>query len=240
MSRSEFPDKVDNFVELFDLPANLYADANEYTKLKAMPVLDNNQQNRVKALAAELHDYIITPETMNKVTDCMVALETFFNNNVRGYIANKQKEWDTYINNFNHQGIWDSTKKYGKQNLVSYNGDLYLVIKNVVADKNHVPSNTPDCYRKIAYKGDKGDIGLNAYYKGVWNGSIQYGIGDAVSIKLGDSWNPVDMVFISKTVNTGKKPDVSTDDWFPYNPLMVGVTKPANLHPSTHFIQVLD
>lgn len=241
MSRSSFPGSIDSFKELFDLPANLIQDANEYTSLKALSVLDNNQQNRLNALAAELQDYILTPETMNKVTDSMVALETFFANNVDGYIANKQKLWDTYVNNFNYQGIWDSTKKYGKQNLVSYNGDLYLVIADTVASKTATPDVTTTSYRKIAWKGDKGDIGLSSYYKGVWNGGAAYSIGDAVSIKLGDSWNPVDMVFICKVANTNQKPDLATtsDYWYPYNPLMVGKTIPQNLSTSTHFIEVL-
>ncbi|MFT9003204.1 MAG: hypothetical protein ABF991_00685 [Liquorilactobacillus hordei] len=241
MSRSTFPNNVDTFTELSDLPANKIQDANEFVQLKGLSSLDNNQQNRLNALAAELQDNIITPETMNKITDSMVALETFFLNNVDGYIEAKQQLWATYVNNFNLVGVWDSTKKYGKQNLVSYNGDLYLVLQDVVASKNDAPD-VSSSYHKVAYKGDKGDIGLNAIYKGVWSGSTSYAIGDAVSIKVGDSWNPVDMVFICKVANSNQKPDLDAagNYWFPYTQIVVGKTQPSNLSPSTAFIQVLD
>ncbi len=242
MSRSEFPEKVDSFQELFDLPADKVNAANELTTLKMKSVLDNNEQNRVKALTAELQDYIISPEVWNKLTDCMVALETFFDENIRGYILDKQKEWDTYVNDFSYVGVWSSTGKYKRQNLIGYQGNLWLVIKDVTADTAHTPDKDLDHYRQCAWKGEKGDIGLNAIFKGYWDGSTAYKIGDAVTIRLGDDWQPTDMVFICQKDNTGQKPDLATtsDYWFPYNPLMVGTTMPTTLHSSTHFLQLLD
>lgn len=238
MSRSEFPNKIDTFTELFDLPADKVNAAMELNALKQKAVLDNNEQNRISALSAELQDYIITPETMNKLTDCLVALETFFTQEVKGYIDGKQKEWDQYVKDFNFVGVWDNSSKYRRQNLVSYEGNLYLVLKDVVADKNNTPANS-DCYWQVAFKGDKGDIGLNAIYRGVWDGNRNYEIGDAVSIKLGEPWNPLDIVYIAKTANKGKKPDIETGDWFPYTQIIVGGQKPANLHPSIHFLEVI-
>lgn len=239
MSRSEFPKKIDTFTELFDLPADKVNAAIELNKLKQKAVLDNNEQNRISALSAELQDYLITPETMNKLTDALVELETFFLNEVDGYIKNKQREWDQYVKDFNFVGVWSSSGKYKRQNLVSYSGNLYLVLKDVVADGNHTPNNSRDIYWQVAFKGDKGDIGLNAFYRGVWDGKREYTIGDAVSIKLGESWNPLDIVYIAKTNNVGKKPDISTNDWFPYSQILVGDKKPNNLHPSTHFLEIV-
>lgn len=242
MSRSEFPTKVDSFPELFDLPADKVNAANELTVLKMKSVLDNNEQNRIKALTAELQDYTITPEVWNKLADCMVALETFFNKNVDGYIIKKQKEWDTYVNAFNFVGQWSATGKYLKQNLISYLGNLWLVVANVTADSTHTPNKDATHYRQVAWKGDKGDIGLNAILKGIWDGSVDYKVGDAVTIRLGDAWQPTDMVFICQKNNKGQKPDLATtsDYWFPYNPLMVGTEMPKTLHTSTHFLQLLD
>ena len=95
MSRSTFPQKIDSFTELFDLPADKVAAALELQKLKQKTTLNNDEQNKISALSAQLQDYMITPETMNKLQDAIVEIETFFDGNVRQYIPSKQKEWDT-------------------------------------------------------------------------------------------------------------------------------------------------
>ncbi|PWT34585.1 hypothetical protein DKZ29_07920 [Limosilactobacillus reuteri] len=245
MSRSSFPNKIDQFIELFDLPANKVADALEMQKLKAKSTLDNNEQNRLSALQAELQDYTITPETMNKLQDAIVEIEKFFDGNVRQYILSKQKEWDTYVNDFTCVGNWDSTKKYQKQNLVSYNGNLWLCIKDIVSSAGKTPDKLPDNWRQVSYKGDKGDIGLNATYKGEWSGSIQYKAGDAVSVRSDLPWKPVDMVFIAKKDNEGQKPTVgaASDYWFPYHNLVYGtydfIDTNTPMHPDVTYIKEL-
>lgn len=246
MSRSTFPKKVDAFTELFDLPADKFADALELQKLKQKTTLDNNEQNRITALSAQLQDYMITPETMNKLQDAIVEIETFFDGNVRQYILSKQEEWDTYVNDFNWSGNWSSTGKYHKQNIITYNGNLYFVIKDVVADSNHTPDKDADHYRQVAYKGDKGDIGLNATYRGEWNGSTAYRAGDSVTVRVDVPWNPEDMVFIAKVDNQGQKPTVdrTSDYWFPYHNVMMGtydfVGNNTPIHPDIHYIHVLE
>lgn len=241
MSRSTFPQRVDTFTDAFDLPANLVSAALELQKLKQKTILDNNDQNRIQALTAQLQDYMITPERINRIQDCINALETFFDENVRQYILGKQKEWDQYVNDFVYKGNWSATSKYKRQNIVTYNGNLYIVIKDVVADNAHNPNVDADHYRQCAYKGDKGDIGLTAIYKGEWSGSTQYKTSDAVSIRLGAPWDPIDMVFIAKQDNQGQKPtmDRVSDYWFPYHQLMSGETNPTSLqlHPDVSYIQ---
>lgn len=230
MSRSVFPNGIDTFTELFDLPANLVTSADELVRLKGKSILDNNEQNRIKALEAQLQDYMITPESFNKLTDSLTALETFFDQSVRGYIKRKQDEWDTYVNNFGYIGEWSNQSKYKKQNLVSFRGHLWLVLKDVVADNSHTPDITPEYYRQVAFKGDKGDIGLNATFKGNWSGSTNYVVGDAVFKD--------DVVFISRTNNTGKEPNQNPNDWFPYSlQIMMGTSKPRYLHPLIHYLE---
>ena len=246
MSRSTFPKKIDAFTELFDLPADKFADALELQKLKQKTTLDNNEQNKIAALSAQLQDYMITPETMNKLQDAIVEIETFFDGNVRQYILEKQKEWDTYVNDFNWVGEWSSTSKYHKQNLVVYDGSLYLVIKDVVADRKNTPNKDTDHYRQVAYKGDKGNIGLNATYKGEWNGTTAYKAGDAVTVRVDVPWEPVDMVFIAKVDNQGQKPTVdnTSDYWFPYHNVMMGtfdfIGTNTPIHPDIHYIHILE
>ena len=246
MSRSTFPKKIDAFTELFDLPADKFADALELQKLKQKTTLDNNEQNQIAALSAQLQDYMITPETMNKLQDAIVEIETFFDGNVRQYILEKQKEWDTYVNDFNWVGEWSSTSKYHKQNIITYDGNLYLVIKDVVADSKNTPNKDTDHYRQVAYKGDKGNIGLNATYKGEWNGTTAYKAGDSVTVRVDVPWEPVDMVFIAKVDNQGQKPTVdrTSDYWFPYHNVMMGtfdfIGTNTPIHPDIHYIHILE
>lgn len=245
MSRSSFPNKIDQFSEKFDLPANKVADALEMQQLKSKTILDNNEQNRLSALQAELQDYTITPETMNKLQDAIVEIETFFDGNVRQYILSKQKEWDTYVDDFSFIGNWDSSKKYKRQNIVSYDGNLWLCIKDVVSSAGDTPYKLPDNWRQVAFKGDKGDVGLNTIFKGEWNGSTNYKAGDAASVRVGAPWKPVDMVFIAKKDNQGRKPTVgvTSDYWFPYHNLMYGtydfIGTNTPIHPDITYIREL-
>ena len=229
MSRSTFPNQVDSFPELFDLPADQINNANKLMQLKAKSTLTSSEQNTIMALEAQLQDYMITPEVWNKLADCMVALETFFNSQVKGYIEQKQREWAGYVRDFHYVGDWANQGKYKFQNLVAYRGHLFLVLKDVVADNNHLPDLTPDTYRQVAFKGDKGDIGLAANYKGNWNGSTSYQVGDAV---YKDGVN-----FVARVANQGKEPNVSSNEWFPYQPIMVGRAIPTNLHPQIHYYE---
>lgn len=246
MSRSTFPEKIDVFVELFDLPADKFAAALELQQLKQKTTLNNDEQNKISALSAQLQDYMITPETMNKLQDAIVEIETFFNGNVRGYILEKQKEWDAYVNDFNYVGQWSSTSKYHRQNILTYNGGLWLCIKDVVADSAHTPDRDQDHYRQVAYKGDKGDIGLNAFYKGEWSGSTSYKIGDAVSVRLSSPWNPTEMIFIAKQNNQGQHPSIDRESqyWFPYRNILIGSydfeANRTPIHPDINYIQILD
>lgn len=246
MSRSTFPQKIDSFTELFDLPADKVAAALELQKLKQKTTLNNDEQNQIAALSAQLQDYMITPETMNKLQDAIVEIETFFDGNVRQYILEKQKEWDTYVNDFMDVGDWSPKGKYNRQNIIHYDGSLWFCVKTVVADSDHTPDKDTEHYRQIAFKGDKGDIGLNAVYKGEWNGQIGYTVGDAVSIKLGDPWKPLDMVFIAKQDNTGRMPsmDKVSDYWFPYREVIIGSydfeASNTPIHPDINYIQILD
>lgn len=236
MSRSVFPNGVDEFTELFDLPFDKVQDANRLTQLKMQAQLSNDEQIEMMALTSELQEYLITPETWNKFTDALKAVEEFFYANVQGFIENKQKIWDSYIKQFVFVGKWKSGADYKFQNLVSNkDGDLYIC----KADHKSVVGNAPELssalWVKLSSKGDKGDIGLNAFYKGDWNTATSYKLGDAVC--FGRVGHKAGMTFIALKDNVGKSPDKSPDDWTLYQQLYVGATKPLGAAPGLHFIK---
>ena len=236
MSRSVFPNGVDEFTELFDLPFDKVQDANRLTALKMQAQLSNDEQIEMMALTSELQEYLITPETWNKFTDAIQAVEKFFYANVQGFIENKQKIWDSYIKQFVFVGKWKSGADYKFQNLVSNkDGDLYICKSDHKSVAGNAPELNSTLWAKLSSKGDKGDIGLNAFYKGDWNATTGYKLGDAVC--FGRVGHKAGLTFIALKDNTGKSPDKSPDDWTLYQQLFVGTAKPLGAAPGLHFIK---
>ena len=177
MSRSDFPLGIDRFKELYDLPPQLVVKATRYQELKRKPSLSSQEQTEVNQITTELDGYIISPEVWNKMGDSITSVETFFKDNVDGYIIQKQKEWATYVQDFTHKGVYSNATQYKFQNTVTYNGDIYLCTKDA---KGILPTvNTH--WQKASSKGDKGDVGLNTNFRGDHDKTKTYVLGDAVA-----------------------------------------------------------
>ena len=238
MSRSNFPGGVDVFQELFDLPYNKIQDATRLTNLKMKQTLTNDEQNEVIRLSAELRDYMITPESMNKFQDALTAVEQFFYDEVDGYIDDKQALWKTYVEAFKHIGYWTTGKAYKFQNMVvnKENGNLYLCKKNHTATAANKPVADASTYWvQVSSKGDKGDPGLTGILKGEWDSTTGYKIGDAVVYDR-KSYNPP-ITYIALRDNTNKNPYDNPLDWLLLDRLSSGKTLPVTNAPGAHFVQ---
>lgn len=230
-SRSTFPEKVDTFNELFDLPFEQVQNARRLTELKGMAKLTSDEQNELLQLTTQLKDYIITPETFNKFQDALVSVETFFRDNVDGYIDQKQVEWATYVNSFKYIGVWKTGVDYKFQNMVTdENGDLYLCKKNNRSSSTTKVTNTT-YWQKASAKGEKGDMGINAILKGEWNNSTAYALGDAVRHN--------DIYYVAVKANTGSTPSTSSTNWYLLDKQYVGTTRPESVGAGLHFIKVV-
>jgi RNA binding exosome subunit len=97
MNRSSFPSAVDSFVEHYDIQAQHKPMVDRYQELLLKPVLSESEQTEFDTLSVSLSSLIFSAEDLNKIQDCMVALETFFKDNVEGYIETKQGEFETYV-----------------------------------------------------------------------------------------------------------------------------------------------
>lgn len=237
-SRSSFPDQVDQFTEVFDLSFEKIGKANRLTELKGKASLTNDEQNEVLAITTELRDYMITPETFNKFQDSLVAVQQFFNDNVQGFLDNKQAIWDSYIKEFKYVGTWAVSKEYKFQNMVTdAKGDLYICKQDNRSAAGTNPTTNTTYWQKASAKGDKGDIGLNAIYRGDWVAGTPYAIGDAVC--FGRVGSAPGLTYIALRANTGKSPSTSPDDWMLYQQLYVGKTRPTGAQAGLHFIQEL-
>lgn len=236
-SRSNFPDGVDKFPELFDLSFDMVQKANRLTELKgkASDNLTNDEQNEIKTLTASLKDYMITPETFNHFQDALYAVEEFFYDNVQGFIEEKQVIWDSYIKSFKYVGKWKSGTKYSFQNMVTNEkGDLYICKETHTANSSSNPTTNTRYWQQASAKGEKGDTGLNAIYKGDWNSSTNYNLGDAVC--FGRVGHKAGVDYIALRNNVGKSPDTSPDDWTLFQKVYVGTERPIGAGEGLHFI----
>jgi hypothetical protein len=227
-NRSAFPEQVDSFVELYDLPPSLVASAKRYQELKIKPTLNATEQTELNTLTTTLGNYIITPETWNKFADSLVNMETFIKDEIDGYLNGKQLEWANYVKDFNYVGVYSSTVQYEFQNMVKYNGDLYLCTSNAIGI---VPTNTSN-WQKISTKGDKGDVGLNTHLKGVYSATATYLVGDAVTYNG-------NVYYCLKDTTAGIDPSNSTY-WFMYDRMVVSNTFPTTPQQGLLWIEVVE
>ena len=215
-NRSIFPEGIDTFQEMFDLPPSLVNKAKRMQELKMLPSLSSIEQEELVGLVKDLGQYMITPETFNKFQDALTNMQSFMLTEVDGYIGDKQSEWASMITNFALKGEYDSNMQYYFQNMVTYDGNLYICKADA---KGKTPTNTA-YWEKISEKGEKGEIGLNATYKGEYVQTTSYALGDAVSYN--------GSIFYCKAPTTGNLP-TNTTYWFCFDKHFVGESQPASL-----------
>lgn len=226
-NRSTFPQQIDTFTELFDLPPTKVASAKRFQELKQKPTLNSTEQDELNALVVDLGNYIITPETWNKFADALVNVQVFFTQEVMKFIEAKQVLWDTYVKNFTYKGVYSSATQYKYQNMITYNGDLYLCIK----DSKGISPTDKSYWQKISTKGDKGDIGLNTYYKGDYNSSSSYVLGDAVTYDGN--------LYYAKEPTTGVTP-TDTTKWMLFENTVVSKVSPPMAQKGMFWVEILE
>lgn len=198
--RSVFPEGgVDSFLELYNLPPSQKQNAKRFQELKTKESLTSAEQEEFNSLTTILQHYIIDVETWNKFADAIINVENFFLNETVGYINNLQNETTTFvntkkteitsyadakqleyqkeINKFTTRGEWQPDTQYYEKNIVTIGGEGFIAKVNNI---NQPPPNAT-CWSKIAQKGEKGDPSLNISYKGEYDSSKAYALGDAVT-----------------------------------------------------------
>lgn len=240
--RSVFPGQEDDFTEAFDLSLEDQARADRLYELKTKKgALSNSEQQELLDIQARLRENIITSDDWNKFGDAVYNLQDFFNNNVKGYIAERQKEWDSYTKQFAYRGRWKEGEKYKFQNMVTLpNGDLFIAQSDHTATIANQPleRKSTAVWGLIGAKGDKGDPGLSGNYRGGWSSAVSYKLGDVVThVNLGEQGG---LLYISNTNNTNSVPSSNPEDWTLMTKLWTSTNEPMGAQPGTHFIHILD
>jgi hypothetical protein len=227
MSLSTYPTTIDSFTLHTEILASDIPYMVRIDELQKIPNKTKEEADEYNSLIQTYRDKLFISDDLNKLQDCIVNLELFFNNNVIGYIQTKQGEFNVYIDNaetklegeiakFTDKGIYDPSTQYYAKNYVVYNdgtGDnIYLCYKDCI---NILPTDTT-CWRKLGIKGTKGENGIGLNFKGTWNNSTTYAVNDAV--QYGGK------LFGALQSNTGQEPNLSVDTTFWSKALDVSTT----------------
>jgi hypothetical protein len=165
-NRSSFPTTIDTFIELYELPASKASDAITYKTLLSKENKTSTEIEQMNSLAESLKNYLITAETWNRFTDCIVNMELFTKQNITEY--------------YQFKGEYNSSTTYKIFNTVRYNGEIYMALVDTLAN---IPTDTTK-WLKISGKGDKGDqgvAGLGLSYIGDYSSTYAYNVGNAVT-----------------------------------------------------------
>jgi hypothetical protein len=235
--RSIFPEGgVDQFLELYNLPASQKGNIKRFQELKIKENLSPSEQEDLNSLTIALQHYIIDVETWNKFADAIVNLENFFLNETEPYLQAKKAEITNYtdtkmlettnyvdtkklefqaeVDKMTYRGEWQPNTQYLKKNIVTSGGNGYIAkLDNI----NQSPPNAT-YWGQISKKGDKGDPSLNINYKGTYEPSMPYVLGDAVT--FGGLW------YYAKQNTIGNPPTDATYWELQNNQVLVGDTEP--------------
>ena len=234
-NRSTFPNSIDQFKELFDLPPSQLANAQRYQKLKTKTTpLTPNEQAELNNLTQILQDYLITPEKWNFFQDCLYNMENFLlnetviftdnlKNETRAYIDQKKAEFQATIDKFTDKGEYNPTTTYYKNNFVTYRGQTYIC---TVDDTINIPPTNTSNWRLVAAKGERGEQGLpglNLVYMGTYDPNKHYTVGNAV--EYGGS------VYYATQNNIGETPQSNGTSWTIFMPrasILISPTIPSS------------
>lgn len=202
-SRSDFPysRKVDEIMELYNVPLSKKAEVKEYQTLKTKAILSSDERERMNELTISLQHYIIDVEKWNFFGDVLVRMQTHYLNETVGFIDNLQKDLKKELGKLRHMGEWQPDIDYYAMNIVTSMGVGYIAQQ----DNTNQPPPNSFYWGKIGGKGDRGLPSLNINFKGEYKAESTYGLGDGVI--YGGLW------YYAKKATTGNTPPVNPNDW---------------------------
>ena len=206
-ARSNFPNSIDEIMELFTLPASLKPAALRYQELIVKPSPTPSEVAEIATLTSQLQQYIVDVEKWNKFGDILINMQKFFKNNTEVYILQKQQEFQSEIDKFAYKGVYNSSTQYYKKNIVEFfdgsTTQLFLALQDC---KGISPANT-SYWRVLTLQGPQGPRGadgIGIVFKGEWNSSTAYAYNHGVQYG--------GMLFASLVDNNlGNTPNMSAD-----------------------------
>lgn len=202
---TNYPGELDNII----LKSNITnaTDAQLVAQIQAS-ILAGDFANASAILNAnpQLNGKIFNANDYNQIRDAILALERFYNSDIKNYITEKQATWVAEVDKFNYKGVYSPTTQYYKNNMVDYTTTegtfLYLCIQQ--PDTGIAPTNT-NYWRILTLRGERGLSGEGLSFAWVWDSTMEYNVNDVVV--YGNKW------WVSTQVNRGQQPANGSAYW---------------------------
>lgn len=202
---TNYPGELDNI----ELKSNITnsTDAQLVSQIQAS-ILSGDFANASAILNAnpQLNGKIFNANDYNQIRDAVLALERFYNSDIKNYIAEKQAAWYAEVDKFNFKGIYSPTTQYYKNNMVDYTTSegtfLYLCISQ--PDTGIAPTNT-SYWRILTLRGERGLSGEGLSFTYIWNNTMEYNVNDVVV--FGNKW------WAAIKQNRGQQPANGSSYW---------------------------
>jgi hypothetical protein len=217
---------LDDFIVFQDIDADHIAMIERYEVLRKKTSTTSAEKDEMTNLLTELQEYMPTSVTWNQLCACMLNLEVFVRDGLVIYIKEKENEFKEMLAQYKYAQEWNSTTTYYFGNLVSHNGYGFLNIynndDNNVINLNHEPNigvGFDTYWARFTIKGDKGDVGISANYKGEYSSTTTYSLDDAVT------YNGI--MYYAKSTTVGNLP-TNNAYWAYVDKLYVGTNSPVD------------
>lgn len=217
-SLSDFPNSIDSFINHTNITASDQSDISTYEELFLKTNRTPTEDDQLNSLTQKLRSKLILPEDINFLQESIMNLQSFFKDNVEGYISQRQSEFDAKVDKFVDRGKYDPTIQYYEKNIVYYNGYIYIAKAD---NLNSFPiGNDSDSYWRLLSKpGKQGDPGVTVTYKGDYDAGITYSQNDSVTYG--------DVVYYAKKTTTGNPPNDKIY-WQIFDRVYINSTAPNN------------
>ena len=199
-----FPEGVDTFTQWLDITASDGPLIRQYTE--AMNNGNTVLANQILAQIPSGTQKIIKANDLNKLTQGMLAVERFYETDIKPYVEEKQTVWERLINRFEYKGVWSSGTSYEKTNLVSYTqfGMEFMYIATKDSPVGTPVTNTA-YWRVFTIQGLPGQSGEGFVYRKEWTPFVRYSANDAVTYS-GALWGAI-------KPSQGVEPGPNSDTW---------------------------
>ena len=180
LTLTQFPENIDQFLTFLNIVATDGPLIVQYQQ--AMEAGNTTLANQILAQIPQGTQKIITANSLNTLSQAMLAVERFYKTDIEPYVQNLQQSWLTTINQFSYKGVWSSGTTYVANNLVSYTTsglDLVFIALSDVPTGT-VPTNQT-YWRLLTIQGQTGSSGTGLSYRQEWDNSTSYSTNDAVT-----------------------------------------------------------
>ena len=180
LSLTNFPDNIDTFTTWLNIVATDGPLIQQYQA--ALQAGNQTLANQILAQIPQGTQKIITATDLNTLTQAMLAVERFYQTDIEPYVAQKQADWLTIIQQFSYQGVWSSGTSYVTNNFVTYTVSGLTLLYLAIADPpvGTLPTNT-QYWRLLTIQGQPGTSGTGLSYRQEWQTGVSYSTNDAVT-----------------------------------------------------------